>query len=316
MLVAWFLCACWTILVLLSLGSPFCRFLNNASRYGKLRTRSQTNRNATTIWSWVPSIYLHNGTCFLLYYAFACFLNTWLLGEIACFGAGILPPLFHVTQQVTKFSEDWFKGTMILMYPLPGTISSSWASLLCSVLMEAHVVRRLLECLYIHRFSKSKQHILVTTGGLIFYLLACLTPVIDSPLWTEPLDMTQLGPELSSRRIWIGVIIFSTGSYVQHLSHVILSNLRPRSAESSQRSVYNIPHGQLFEYVSCPHYFAECLIYTGFFVIRGGSVLQLLQLGWVFSNLVITATATHKWYVDKFDDYERLGRRILIPFVY
>jgi hypothetical protein len=42
-----------------------------------------------------------------------------------------------------------------------------------------------------------------------------------------------------------------------------------------------------------------------------------LLLGWVVCNLTITAARTNAWYVEKFgDDYSRLHRYVIIPFVY
>ena len=50
---------------------------------------------------------------------------------------------------------------------------------------------------------------------------------------------------------------------------------------------HRIPHGGLFEILSCPNYFAEILIYTGFAIIFGFSnPTWNLILVWVILNQV------------------------------
>lgn len=56
-----------------------------------------------------------------------------------------------------------------------------------------------------------------------------------------------------------GYLTFIAGNMLQFQSHYILSQLGRRTRSRK----YSIPRGGLFEYVSCPHYFAEILIYLG-----------------------------------------------------
>jgi len=58
----------------------------------------------------------------------------------------------------------------------------------------------------------------------------------------------------------IGCIYFQ---YEQHRHHVILANLRT----TKFKTAYSIPIGGWFEYVSCPHYFSEIMIYFMFAVL-------------------------------------------------
>lgn len=45
-----------------------------------------------------------------------------------------------------------------------------------------------------------------------------------------------------------------------------------------------VPAGGLFEFVSCPHYLAEIVIYLGLLVASGGQLMPLLMLVWVVSS--------------------------------
>ena len=96
----------------------------------------------------------------------------------------------------------------------------------------------------------------------------------------------------------------------------------PRSLHLSQvgTSTYAMPTQGWFQYVSCPHYFAELLIYISFMLMagwNGGGPSQgyVVALHWVFANQALVAGHTHAWYKSKFEDYP-LSRRRLIPGVW
>jgi len=94
--------------------------------------------------------------------------------------------------------------------------------------------------------------------------------------------------------------IFLIGSALQYHSHFLLARLAARSGIGSRsprrrRSTssgtgtektatprYRIPRGGGFEYVSCPHYLGEIVIYLGLAVLAGGLVIgPWLALAWV-----------------------------------
>jgi steroid 5-alpha reductase family enzyme len=47
------------------------------------------------------------------------------------------------------------------------------------------------------------------------------------------------------------------------------------------RDRYRIPRGGLFEWVSCPHYLGEIIIYVGFALLLRGRGRVLLVVAWV-----------------------------------
>ncbi|KAJ6937032.1 LOW QUALITY PROTEIN: polyprenol reductase 2-like [Populus alba x Populus x berolinensis] len=78
---------------------------------------------------------------------------------------------------------------------------------------------------------------------------------------------------------------------------------------------YVIPHGDWFEIVSSPHYLAEIVIYAGIVFGSGGADLTIwLLFGFVVSNLIFAAAETHRWYLQKFDNYPS-NRVAIIPFL-
>ncbi|KAL5788741.1 hypothetical protein ACOSP7_005690 [Xanthoceras sorbifolium] len=92
---------------------------------------------------------------------------------------------------------------------------------------------------------------------------------------------------------WIGAAIYLWGWIHQHHCHVILGSLREHPK-------------QINEYV----------IYAGLLVASGGADLTIwLLFGFVVANLAFAAADTHRWYLQKFDNYPS-NRRAIVPFVY
>ena len=136
------------------------------------------------------------------------------------------------------------------------------------------------------------------------------------------------------------VILFFWASYHQYSCHTILANLRktkrstqqsrgkgndnhqtvqgPRARErlqSAQNLYVGIPVGDWFEFVSCPHYLAEVLIYCSLVLVEWRSVAMLLPCVFVTCVLALSAHQMHGWYCSKFNDYPRNRNRI-IPYLF
>ncbi|KAK9862702.1 hypothetical protein WJX84_003676 [Apatococcus fuscideae] len=79
---------------------------------------------------------------------------------------------------------------------------------------------------------------------------------------------------------------------------------------------YRLPAGGLFEWISCPHYLAEMVIYTAFpMLLRAHNLLPWLILTWVVANLLLAAGPTHAWYKAHFKEYPS-HRRAVLPMVF
>lgn len=76
-----------------------------------------------------------------------------------------------------------------------------------------------------------------------------------------------------------------------------------------------MPSGDWFYYVSCPHLFAEILIYIALLVCQ---VFSEVACSWwlvvihVTSSLYLSARQMHSWYQQKFEDYPK-NRKSLFP---
>jgi 3-oxo-5-alpha-steroid 4-dehydrogenase 3 len=109
----------------------------------------------------------------------------------------------------------------------------------------------------------------------------------------------------------IGVPLFLLASGLQNDCHKHLASLKK----------YSLPQRGLFKQIVCPHYTSECLIYVALAIIAAppGQALNktvLAGLGFVVSNLGVTADSTKKWYIEKFGAENVESRWKMIPYLY
>jgi 3-oxo-5-alpha-steroid 4-dehydrogenase 3 len=126
----------------------------------------------------------------------------------------------------------------------------------------------------------------------------------------------------------LAVCLFLWASYHQHVCHRILADLRRDRKGQNSRKVagehmqdsvnYGRPNGDWFELVSCPHFFAEILIYASVLLCCVGTVVWncwWLVLVYVVSTLGLSARQAHVWYQRKYEDYPK-HRRAMIPWLW
>ncbi|XP_057784142.1 polyprenol reductase 2-like isoform X2 [Salvia miltiorrhiza] len=212
-----------------------------------------------------------------------------------------------------------------------------WKSVFLLLLMEAQILRRLIESIYVFKYSPSaRMHIAGYLTGLFFYTAAplslCCTYSMEvfklvANLLVEfivkgkdRMQVTELSfwghvyPLLQLKWYeWIGAAFFLWGWIHQLRCHAILGSIRENGHKVDE---YAIPEGDWFEYVSSPHYLAEFVIYGGLVIASGFYDITIwLVFVFVVANLSLAAGETHKWYIHKFDNYPR-NRYAIIPFIY
>jgi len=79
-----------------------------------------------------------------------------------------------------------------------------------------------------------------------------------------------------------------------------------------------IPHGGLFNYVSCPHYLMEIVIYLAFLLIGGGlrNMSLLSVVIFVVTNQIVACHLTHLWYRSHFGALYPVQRKAVVPFLF
>jgi hypothetical protein len=76
---------------------------------------------------------------------------------------------------------------------------------------------------------------------------------------------------------------------------------------------YTIPHGGLFEFVSCPNHLGEIVQWGGFALVCWN--LPALSFAiWTAANLIPRSLSHHRWYKRNFDNYPPT-RTAAIPFL-
>ncbi|EGD76678.1 hypothetical protein PTSG_08028 [Salpingoeca rosetta] len=186
-------------------------------------------------------------------------------------------------QQLTV-PKRWFAhfyvfglALQLLVFALRGTSAINWMS----GLMTVQLARRTWECLFVHRKSASRMHVLHYITGMVFYPLAIT-------LW-------QIVPATSSLPIIAAALaLFILGSTAQALAHIQLRRLADGAKKDGE--LYPCPRGGMFAYVACPHYTAEVVIYTALAVLAQGRWNVVLCAIFVACNLSLAAMMTHEWY--------------------
>ena len=208
---------------------------------------------------------------------------------------------------------------------------------LALILLWVHLWRRYYECLTVHEWRDgSKMHLAGYLLGMVYYLIL--------PFVFITLPNGQVSKGNSQLNYYSGIFgMICIWSQLQQFRHH--SMLAIQRAHSSGKMLYILPHGCWFEYVSCPHYLAEILVYLSIVLIvrnRSGIVSGPLSdmlvwespitelvkifkvveqfkpeslLVWIIVNLCISARSSHRWYLKRFKDYPQ-NRSAIIPFLF
>ena len=111
---------------------------------------------------------------------------------------------------------------------------------------------------------------------------------------------------LRDPRFVAGLGLFLTGFIVNRQADHTLRTLREPG-----ESGYQIPHGGLYRWVSCPNYLGEIVEWVGW-AVATWSLPGLAFAVWTLANLAPRALAHHAWYQAHFADYPP-ERRALLP---
>ncbi|KUJ21053.1 3-oxo-5-alpha-steroid 4-dehydrogenase-like protein [Mollisia scopiformis] len=170
--------------------------------------------------------------------------------------------------------------------------------------------RRLYESITLTKPSKSKMWVGLWLIGIAYYVFMGISVWIEG---IEILNQSDVEVKLSkpSVKTLLAAPLFLLASGVQHECHKHLASLKK----------YTLPQQRFFRYVVCPHYTSECLIYVAIAIVAApkGYLLNrtvLAGLGFVVSNLGVTADSTKKWYVEKFGAENLAERWRMVPYVY
>lgn len=165
----------------------------------------------------------------------------------------------------------------------------SWAAVASTV----HYGKRLLETLFVHRFSHATMPLRNLFKNCSYYWLFTMYVAyhVNHPLYTAP----------STLQFYIGAAIFTLCEIGNLSIHLALKNLRPPGTTVRKIPMPTgvLPFTALFNFVSCPNYTYEIGSWIGFTIMTsclpGMSVTEILcEHIWL---LTLNANEAVAWWI-------------------
>ncbi|CAD7701677.1 unnamed protein product [Ostreobium quekettii] len=170
----------------------------------------------------------------------------------------------------------------------------------------AHYAKRILETFFVHRFSKGTMPLFNLFKNCSYYwgFAAMVSYFVNHPLYTPP-DVTAASLLLG------GAVVCQVSNLY---CHILQKNLRKPGEKG-----YKVPHGFLFEYITCANYTCETLAWVLFgFATKTVAAFLFATVGGL--QMAQWAGDKHRRLVKMFDGKESRPlypkRWRMIPFLY
>jgi len=187
---------------------------------------------------------------------------------------------------------------------LQGVTTQQPAAWMFWVMWMIHYVNRTLIYPFRTRTSGKQIPVIIVLSAFGFQFVNGIFNGLSLGLFGTAYTLSWIG----SPAVWIGFALFVGGWLINLWSDGILLRLRQPGDTS-----YRIPHGGLFEWVSCPNFFGEMLQWTGW-ALMCWNIAALSFAVWTFANLLPRAVAHHRWYRNQFADYPK-NRKAVVPWI-
>lgn len=210
----------------------------------------------------------------------------------------------------------WIVELVNFLVPQRNASATATSILLVQVLETCQVFRRCYECMFVCVYSDVRMHVWHYLMGFFFYFGVQLSILSNAPAFSSA---GSLLPAFSLTEIsWqhvVGTVIFLWGFCIQFDTHLRMASLRKDPEGKVMSLKHDIPRGGMFEYVSCPHYMAEIVVYSALTLVLGSpNPTWWLALAWTWSNQVAMAFLSHNWYREQFRNYPR-KRKAVFPYL-
>jgi len=168
-----------------------------------------------------------------------------------------------------------------------------------------HYAKRLLETIFVHRFSNATMPIMNLFKNCSYYwgFAGYISYHVNHPLYTSPCPA----------QVYTGLGLFLLCELGNFSCHLLFRNLRP--AGSKERKIPmpdSNPLTNLFHLVSCPNYTYEVLAWAAFTAMTQCLPAGLFALAGGY-QMTMWALGKHKNYRSEFEKYPR--RKAIIPFL-
>lgn len=198
-----------------------------------------------------------------------------------------------------------FQRPWIFYGNAPDKPMSQTAYIAC-VCWSIHYIKRLLETIFVHRFSHATMPLRNLFKNCSYYWLFAMYVAyyVNHPEYTEP----------NTLQVYVGLAGFALAEAGNLSIHISLRNLRP--AGTTTRKIpkpTGNPFTKLFDFVSCPNYFYEVMAWLSFALMTQCVAALLFALAGMY-QMTIWALGKHSNYKKEFLSYPR-HRKAIIPFV-
>ncbi|KAK3782537.1 hypothetical protein RRG08_061767 [Elysia crispata] len=171
-----------------------------------------------------------------------------------------------------------------------------------------HYAKRLLETVFVHRFSHATMPILNIFKNSSYYwgFAAFVAYFVNHPLYTPP--------SYGEKQIYAGLALFILSELGNFSVHLAFRSLRPPGTKERRiPKASSNPFTWMFNLVSCPNYTYEFWSWIGFTVMTQCLPAGLFCLAG-FYQMAVWAKGKHRNYLKEFKDYPR-HRRAIVPFL-
>ncbi|XP_077289420.1 trans-2,3-enoyl-CoA reductase Sc2 [Arctopsyche grandis] len=199
----------------------------------------------------------------------------------------------------------WLYTRPWLFYGTSENTVSTVASV-AAVCWSVHYAKRLLETLFVHRFSHSTMPIRNLFKNCSYYWLFALYVAyhVNHPLFTPP----------STLQFFIGLAGFTVCELGNLSIHLLLRNLRPAGSNVRRIPVPNgNPLTSLQNFVSCPNYTYEFGAWASFTLMTQCIPAGVFALAGLY-QMTVWAIGKHRNYKKEFPNYPK-GRKAILPFL-
>uniref|UniRef100_A0A673GID3 Uncharacterized protein n=1 Tax=Sinocyclocheilus rhinocerous TaxID=307959 RepID=A0A673GID3_9TELE len=188
------------------------------------------------------------------------------------------------------------------------TTSKHWVVHLACMCHSFHYVKRLLETLFVHRFSHGTMPLRNIFKNCTYYwgFAAWMAYYINHPLYTPP--------TYGEQQIRLALTVFLFCQIGNFSIHIALRNLRPPGSKT-RKIPYPTknPFTWIFLLVSCPNYTYELGSWLGFTLMTQCLPVAFFTLVG-FIQMTVWAKGKHRSYLKEFRDYPTL-RSPILPFI-
>ncbi|XP_076440618.1 very-long-chain enoyl-CoA reductase-like isoform X1 [Babylonia areolata] len=171
-----------------------------------------------------------------------------------------------------------------------------------------HYAKRLLETIFVHRFSHATMPIRNIFKNSVYYwgFAAFVAYFMNHPLYTPP--------AYGDMQVYGGLAAFFFAELGNFSVHLALRNLRPAGSKVRKIPISTTnPFTWLFGLVSCPNYTYEVMAWVSFSVMTQCLPAAIFTFAG-FYQMAVWAKGKHRNYLKEFKDYPR-RRTSIFPFL-